>query len=364
MRAVYLIRHGEPLLSQKSSFCLGRMDVPLSQEGAAQAARLGEYFQKLPEAFLAASPLQRCRQTAARLPGEARLCEGLLEVDMGQWTGLDFSEIRARWPMSYAQRGERPVETLPPGGESLAQCGVRVWGTFRKLLRECPEKDLILVAHNGVNRMLYAALAGQFPEECLKLPQPYGGVTQLLLEGERAVAGLVGRRPEELPPPVPDEETCLELLRRFGTPVQVVDHGRAVAETALELWERLDGQGVRLNKKLCFAGGLLHDVARTERGHAGAGARWLTEQGYAAVGAVVGCHMELPEEQEGRWSEKTLVFLADKLVRERERVTLEERFFSRPAPEKLPYLQRRYRQAKRLLEMLERPEDEIKGVWK
>lgn len=353
MRAVYLIRHGEPAFTGNEPVCLGRLDLPLSDRGMAQAERLGNYFQSLPGLPVFTSPLLRCRQTASAIGGEAEACDGLIEVDMGQWTGLDFAEIRRRWPETYDLRGKAPAEIPPPGGESLIQCGDRALAAVQTLLAARPGEDLVIVAHSGVNRMLYAAMMGLEAAAGLSVRQSYGGITQLLLDGERILTGMIDVRPEELPPPVPDETMCRKLFRQYGTPESVIEHGFAVARVAIELCRKLENQGVYLNKELVFAGATLHDLAKTESRHARTGAVWLTARGYASVGAVVGSHMKLEKEDEARWSEKAVVFLADKLVRETSRVTLEDRFFSAPAPGKLPYIRERYRQAKALLSILE-----------
>lgn len=350
MRAIYLVRHGEPAFPGGRSFCLGRMDLPLSPAGLAQAGALGDYFRALPSARVVASPLRRCVQTARRIAEDCQISAGLVEVDMGLWTGLGFDEIRRRWPDRYALRGREPLVTAAPGGESLEACGVRALDALNALMRAQPGRDLVIVAHRGVNQMLYRALTGREPPG----PQPYGGVTQLLLDGAEACPGKVGVCPEELPAAVPDEGTCRELLREFGTPEKVIAHCGAVAEMAMDLCGRLKPGGVELNEELVFAAALVHDLAKGQPHHARAGARWLAQRGYSALGAVVGSHMCLPEELAGTWSEKSLVFLADKLVRETGRVTLEERFFAHPAPEKLPYIRGRYEQAARLWDLLHR----------
>lgn len=349
MRAVYLVRHGA-VDAPAGAYCLGREDLPLSPEGREQARALAPYFAPLTTALVLSSPLLRCRQTAELLAPDVRPCPGLLEVDMGEWTGLFFDEIRARWPEIYARRGRDPVHTAPPGGESLARCGVRGAEALRALLAGSPGHDLIAVAHGGVNAMALRRLTGR---EDIS-PQPRGSVAQLLVDGDRAWPGMTGF-PGELPPPVPDEAACLKLLERAETPLRVREHCRAAAEVADGLCAALCRRGIILNAGLVRAGALLHDLRRAEPRHAEAGARWLAGRGYLSVAAVVGSHMELSPEEEGRWSESALVFLADKLVRETRRVTLEERFDASAAPpEKLPHLRRRYAQARALLDRLER----------
>ena len=352
-----MVRHGYPELPEGKRLCVGRRDLPLSAEGRKQARRLGDYFAGLPLRVVS-SPLLRCIETAEAISGDYGISEGLLELDMGRWTGLSFDDIRLRWPRLYEQRGREPETTAPPEGESLEDCARRVEGTFWKLLETCRDGTLVLSAHSGVIRALYAALTGSGVRE-LAAPE-CGSVTQLLVDGHEVHAGVYGALPEKLPGPIPDNNECEELLRRFGTPAQVRAHCRAVAELAVEICRRLNRRGETLSVPLAEAGALLHDIARTEPRHDRCGACWLNETGYAAVAAVVGNHMSLGAEKtelagggQIRWSESAAVFLADKLVSGTSRVSLEERFFARPDPRKLPFIHERYGLARSLLLALE-----------
>ncbi len=333
MRVCYLIRHGEPDFPGGVKTCLGRLDLPLSETGTAQARRLGAYFRPLMPLRVISSPLQRCRQTAAAISREVETSDGLMEVDMGAWDGLPFDEIRARWPELYRLRGQDMFRAAPPGGESFQAAGIRAMAALREILEKYPDEDLIVVAHNGINRALSAGLAGQevdFPFQ----PQPYASILPILLDGDQVYPGRCVL-PEDLPEPVPDRAECLALLNEYGTPVPAIRHGSAVARKAEELCVALQGKGIVLNAGLIRAGALLHDMAKGAPRHAVAGAQWLRDKGYPAVAAVVGSHMRMPPGTVPAWSEKTVVYLADKLVRGTQAVTLEERFFpdgAQPCP--------------------------------
>ena len=64
----YLIRHAEPYFGNDGRICLGqKLDVPLSDRGREQAARLGERMKGKPLDVIYVSPLLRARQTAEAL---------------------------------------------------------------------------------------------------------------------------------------------------------------------------------------------------------------------------------------------------------------------------------------------------------
>ena len=344
MRAIYLVRHGEPEFPDGKKVCLGRTDLPLSEKGKGQALLLKDYFSDLPSPVVFTSPLKRCTQTACAAGFlDAVPMDGLSEVCMGDWDGLSFEEIRARWPVIYRERGKDLLRTAPPGGESLLNCGERASRTLAQIRKDHPAGDLVIFTHSGVIRMLSAFLTDAPLETGLNKQFEYASVA-LFLETENAV----------LPGPVlpcgetgemfPDEKTCEALFSECKTPEKVKSHCRAVAEKAMELCGNLEERGIRLNRKAVYTGALMHDIKRTEKDHAAKAAVFLLQHGYASLAAIVGDHMVLPKCEE-RISEKSIVFLADKLIKGTREVTLEERYFANITEDKKPYVQERYEQA-------------------
>ena len=119
---------------------------------------------------------------------------------------------------------------------------------------------------------------------------------------------------------LPSPEQQALLFQQAGTPTAVIAHGEAVARCALELAAQLQ---TPVNLNLLEAACRLHDLARGQQDHAGAAAVILDREGYPELGAVIALHHDLPEEAS---AEAALLYLADKLVRGTERVSLEERF--------------------------------------
>ncbi|MBN2066542.1 MAG: HDIG domain-containing protein [Candidatus Thermoplasmatota archaeon] len=79
---------------------------------------------------------------------------------------------------------------------------------------------------------------------------------------------------------IPDEKTCLMLLRQQGCSQKVISHCQAVRDVALAIAKR-----TKANKKLVEAGALLHDIGRSK-----------THGIFHAVeGAQIARELELPE---------------------------------------------------------------------
>lgn len=120
-------------------------------------------------------------------------------------------------------------------------------------------------------------------------------------------------------------EKCLALLGKSGQPEPVLAHCRAVAETAEKLAVALNAKGAQLDRGLCYRGGLLHDICRTERFHAARGMLRLLEEGLEDEARIVGAHMGDFVDTD-RIAEKEVVYIADKLTRGVQRVSIEERY--------------------------------------
>src|SRR6202012_3125484 len=86
---VLVVRHGETPWNREGRY-QGRTDIALSDDGRAQAARLGERLAGGKIGRASASPLGRARATPEAIIGDRvklQLDEGLLEISHGAWEG-------------------------------------------------------------------------------------------------------------------------------------------------------------------------------------------------------------------------------------------------------------------------------------
>lgn len=125
----------------------------------------------------------------------------------------------------------------------------------------------------------------------------------------------------------PSKEVCREIQAVLGTPQKVVEHCIAVEMVAQRITDQLAVAGIPLNRNLVCAGAMLHDVAKQERqkNHAAIGASWLVEMGYAEIAWIVASHMDLSLDAIEKLDERSVVYLADKLVCGTREVPLEQR---------------------------------------
>ena len=118
--SIYLARHGETAWSVTGQHT-GVTDLPLTERGERNAARLGERLAGLAFAKVLTSPLQRAMQTC-ELAGFGAVDEvdrDLVEWNYGDYEGLRTAEIHAKRP------GWQLFCDGCPNGESPQQIGAR-----------------------------------------------------------------------------------------------------------------------------------------------------------------------------------------------------------------------------------------------
>jgi len=113
---LYLIRHGETTWSLTHQHT-GRTDVPLTEDGEAQARQLGKRLRGIPFTRVFSSPSGRARKTCA-LVGLDRAAE--IEPDLAEW---DYGDYEGRCTADI--RKGRPEWNIfrdgCPGGETTGQ---------------------------------------------------------------------------------------------------------------------------------------------------------------------------------------------------------------------------------------------------
>ena len=145
-----LLRHGQTALSAERRFA-GRGDIRLTELGLEQArAAAVRLAQRGGVDLVLTSPLLRARQTAeivaAAVGAPLEMDDDLAETDFGNWEGMTFGEVMARWPDEMAAWMADP-QIAPPGGESFAAVSVRVDAALDRLLGAHQGQTVVVVSH-------------------------------------------------------------------------------------------------------------------------------------------------------------------------------------------------------------------------
>jgi probable phosphoglycerate mutase len=160
-----LVRHGETAMTVQGRYS-GRGDVPLSEQGEAQAMAAAGRVAGISRDVTAvvSSPLGRCTRTAELIAAElgnvtVTVLPDLIECDFGDWEGRTFAEVRERWPAELDSWLES-TSVAPPGGESFQAVAERVRGALATLRSAYPSGTVVVVSHvSPIKLILRDALA-------------------------------------------------------------------------------------------------------------------------------------------------------------------------------------------------------------
>ncbi|MGD0006519.1 MAG: histidine phosphatase family protein [Anaerolineaceae bacterium] len=177
---IILVRHGQTEWNRVERF-RGRAEVPLNKTGLAQAKNAAVRISaRWKPAAVYASPLGRATETAKAIAHACNLklqpCDGLVDIDYGEWQGLTPEEARLRWPDLVAAWYEHPETVQIPGGESLAQVRQRVTANLKDICWLYANKEIVLVGHIVVNRLILLEILGLGNERFWHLHQDPGAI--------------------------------------------------------------------------------------------------------------------------------------------------------------------------------------------
>lgn len=173
---IYLARHGDIGLGKDKRY-IGQSDLPLSELGKKQANLLKEKLCRVPIDNIYCSDLERSQQTADIIASAHQIVPTarveLREMNMGKWEGQLFSEIRAKYPQEFKERGENIAHYSSPEGESFSDCYKRVNPIFEGLAQS-QETTILIVGHAGVNRVILCRILGIPLDNVFRFEQSYG----------------------------------------------------------------------------------------------------------------------------------------------------------------------------------------------
>jgi molybdenum cofactor cytidylyltransferase len=123
----------------------------------------------------------------------------------------------------------------------------------------------------------------------------------------------------------PDMEECDYIYRYYNVSEQVKAHCAKVAHIAKAIAEALKDKGYDADPELVFQSGLLHDVRKGNRDHAGQGAKALLSMGYPKAAVLIENHMDIGTEYAHKICNESILYLADKVTEQTDVVDIRQR---------------------------------------
>jgi len=177
---VVLVRHGETEWTRTRQHT-GRTDLPLTEQGEAQARLVGEALRERAFALVLTSPLRRAHATAelAGFGAAAEVRDDLAEWDYGEYEARKTVDIRADRPDWFLWRDG------VPGGESPADVGKRADRVIEEV--RVASVDTLVFGHGHQLRVLAARWLGLEPADGRLFALDTGSVSILGYERETPV---------------------------------------------------------------------------------------------------------------------------------------------------------------------------------
>jgi broad specificity phosphatase PhoE len=193
-----LIRHAEVEARYQGVFG-GRIDMELSPRGHQQAAALAKYLHSRPLSAIYASPMKRVQQTLAPLlvngTPKPMILQDLREVDFGDWTGMAWEEIQARFGISaFAWLEQLECDGIA-NAESAETLQERVEPCLRQILADHSGQQVAVVCHGGIIRMLLGILLRWPLARMGAFEIEYASLTQVVVHPHKAELQLLNFTP-------------------------------------------------------------------------------------------------------------------------------------------------------------------------
>jgi broad specificity phosphatase PhoE len=176
---ILLVRHGTTattgtkLPGRAPGLHLAEVGIRQAEDVAARIARSttserqngqqsGKSDEKRRVAAVYSSPLERTRETAAPIAAavgcDVQVDDGLVELDVGDWTGLDLKEAYKR--PEWATIQGYPSGFTFPNGESFVEMQGRMIGALGRLRSRHPGETVVAVSHADPIRAAVAYAMG------------------------------------------------------------------------------------------------------------------------------------------------------------------------------------------------------------
>ncbi|NJM64242.1 MAG: histidine phosphatase family protein [Acaryochloris sp. RU_4_1] len=186
---VILVRHGESTFNVEGRV-QGHLDEStLTEQGLADAQRVGDVLKEIAFDAIYCSPLQRAGQTAKIITQglatgaypvpQPQVVADLIEIGLPLWEGMLFEQVKTDFPQEYQCWKTSPEQLCMelPGSDgsqgffpvpALYEQAQRLW---EYLLPRHPHQTLLLVGHSGINRALLSTALGLTPDSYQRFQQ-------------------------------------------------------------------------------------------------------------------------------------------------------------------------------------------------
>lgn len=161
MLKLILVRHA---ITEDNKECKlsGHIDSILSEEGKKQIKDLNKFLQleKIDKIYTTTS--SRTKYTVEEIAQERNIeiieKDTLKEISFGDFEGLDFNEIKDRYPDEFQKMIDEGYNYRYPNGESLVDSYNRVVKEIKDIVNNNDNKNILICSHGGTIRNILTYL--------------------------------------------------------------------------------------------------------------------------------------------------------------------------------------------------------------
>ena len=174
---LFLLRHGQVIGHDELRFH-GDTDVGLTDVGKHQLKTAAEQLKNEPIDEVFCSDLQRSVFGANEIARSRSLDpiqnKGLREMHMGLLEGRTYKEVQGEHGDVFKKWRDDLLNFRLPGGETFSEVKTRVENSMRSIMNNKKGKNIAIVAHGGVNRIILADALKMDPAYAFRIEQDFG----------------------------------------------------------------------------------------------------------------------------------------------------------------------------------------------
>lgn len=194
MTRIIFVRHGQTAWNLELKY-QGHTDTELSVLGLEQAKRVADRLAQEKISAVYASDLSRAFKTAEAIADLHSLAvmpmPGFREIKFGEWEGLTYEDIKAKWPDIIDRFFTHADEVAIPGGETFSQLKERASAAIEQITARHQGQTIAVVSHGGTIRTILCAALNIHLNYVWNIRQDNTAVSIVEYHKERPIVTLV-----------------------------------------------------------------------------------------------------------------------------------------------------------------------------
>ncbi|MBW1973132.1 MAG: hypothetical protein DRG20_04490 [Deltaproteobacteria bacterium] len=194
MTRIYIVRHGNTLWNKDKIF-RGHKDIPLDETGKEEAKKVADVMSEIKIDKIFSSPLLRAKETADIIAKPHNLDvekeNAFIDISFGEWQGISLNKVKEKWPKLYDKWLNEPDKVKFPKGDRLEDVLKRSVGKIKDLVNIYSDKNLLIVSHRVVNKVMILGCLGIDLSHFWQIGQDTCAINLILYNGNSFILSIL-----------------------------------------------------------------------------------------------------------------------------------------------------------------------------